>query len=84
MKQLFLTYFVILILPFLLGVIAQLLLGRKLRWLLPSVFAALAVAAAAYAMTNPVPGSEGPGLRAVQLVCLAAGAALTALIKRKK
>lgn len=84
MKQLFLTYFVILILPFLLGVIAQLLLGRKLRYLMPTALMALAAAAAAYATTNPVPGSEGPGLRAVQLSCLAAGAALTALIKRKK
>ena len=78
------VWFMLIILPFLIGVIAQLLLGRKLRWLLPIALTVLAAAAGVWASTNPVPGSEGPGLRAVQLVCLAAGAALTALIKRKK
>ena len=77
-------WFMLIILPFLIGAIAQLLLGRKRRWLLPVALTVLAAAAGAWASTNPVPGSEGPGLRAVQLVCLAAGAALTALIKRKK
>lgn len=77
-------WFMLIILPFLLGVIAQLLLGRKRRWLLPVALTVLAAAAGAWASTNPVPGSEGPGLRAIQLACLAVGAILTALIYRKK
>lgn len=77
-------WFMLIILPFLLGVIAQLLLGRKRRWLLPVALTVSAVVAGVWASTNPVPGSEGPGLRAIQLSCLAVGTILTALIYRKK
>ncbi len=84
MGQIVLNYLVIVILPFLLGFLLQFPLRKRTRWFLPVALALLAAAAAIYASTNPDPGSEGPGLRAVQMVCLAAGAALAALIFRKK
>lgn len=77
-------WFILIVLPFLLGVGAQLLPGRKHRRILPVAFSALAVAVGIWASTNPVPGSEGPGLRAIQMAFLAAGAVLTALVNRRK
>ncbi len=77
-------WFMLIILPFAIGFLLQLLLGRKFRWLLPAGLTALAVSAALYASTIPIPGSEGPGLRAIQLGCLAIGAILAALIFPKR
>jgi len=84
MGQILLNYLVIFILPLILGFFLQFLPRKRTRYLLPIALSALALAAALYASTNPIPGNEGPALRAVQLGCMAAGAILAALIFRKK
>ncbi len=84
MGQILLNYLVIFIIPLILGFFLQFLLRKRTRRLLPVALSVLAIIAVLYALTNPVPGSEGPGLRAIQLCCLAMGAVLTARIFRKK
>ncbi len=84
MGQILLNYLVIFIIPLILGFLLQFLLRKRTRYLLPIALSVLAIAAALYASTNPIPGNEGPGLRAIQLGCMAAGSILSALIFRKK
>ena len=44
--------------------------------------AVLAVALVLWTRTNPIPGSEGPALMALQALCLTLGAGMTGLILR--
>ena len=74
MKQILLNYLAIFVFPLFLGALLRLAAGRrKYSWLVPLAALLLAAALAAYASMNPIPGNEGPGLRAVQAVSLSAG-----------
>lgn len=74
MLQIFLNYLVIFILPLLFGALLRLIVGRrKYDWLVSPAALLLTAALVAYASTNPIPGSEGPGLRALQALCLLLG-----------
>ena len=44
------------------------------------ILAAIACGLVAFASTNPIPGNEGPGLRAVQAACLFIGSVTTGRI----
>ena len=61
--------------PLLAGLLFRLLLRRwRQGWLLTAAAAVLALILFLWALTIPIPGSEGPGLRAIQAVCLTLGA----------
>lgn len=73
----------ILAFPLLAGILVRAALRRKARaWIFTAGAAVLAVALVLWARTNPIPGNEGPALRALQAVFVAVGAGLTGLILR--
>lgn len=61
-----------------------LLAGLLFRWLLTAGAAALALILFLWASTIPIPGSEGPGLRAIQAACLTLGAGVVELVLKLK
>ncbi len=66
--------------PLLAGLLFRLLLRRwRQGWLLTAAAAVLALILFLWALTIPIPGSEGPGLRAIQAVCLTLGAGVMEL-----
>ena len=74
MIQILLNYLYIFVLPLLFGALLRLIAGRwKHAWLVSPAALLLAAALVAYASTNPIPGSEGPGIRALQALCLLLG-----------
>ena len=69
--------------PLLAGILVRWLLRRKARaWIFTAAAAVLAVALVLWTRTNPIPGSEGPALMALQALCLTLGAGMTGLILR--
>ena len=85
MSQILSVYLVILVLPLFLGALLRLTAGqRKYSWLVTFTALILAAVLAAYASTNPIPGNEGPGLRAVQAACLFIGALVAGCVFRFK
>ena len=72
-------------LPLLAGLLFRWLLRRWRRgWLLTAGAAALALILFLWASTIPTPGSEGPGLRAIQAACLTLGAGVVELVLKLK
>lgn len=73
----------LLALPLLAGILVRALLRRRERaWIFTAGAAVLAVALVLWARTNPIPGNEGPALRALQAIFVTVGAGLTGLILR--
>ena len=73
----------ILAFPLLAGILVRSLLRKKKRaWIFTAAAAMLAVALVVWARTNPIPGSEGPALMALQALCLTLGAGMPGLILR--
>lgn len=73
----------IFLLPLLCGVLLYLCFrAKKTSYRVVLILAALACAFVWYASTNPIPGSEGPGLLAIIFVSLTFGALLTMLVIR--
>lgn len=73
----------LLALPLLAGILVRALLRKKRRaWIFTAGAAVLAVALVLWARTNPIPGNEGPALRALQAGFVTVGAGLTGLILR--
>ena len=74
----------IVLLPLLCGVLLYLCFrAKKTSYRVVLILAALACAFVWYASTNPIPGSEGPGLLAIIFVSLTFGALLTMLVLPK-
>lgn len=81
MQQILLNYLIIAVLPLFFGALLRLIVGRrKYAWLVSLLALLLAASLALYASTNPIPGNEGPGLRAVQAACLFIGSVTTGRI----
>ena len=77
------VWILLFLLPALCGTLLYLLCRTKKTSLrLVLVLSALACVFTLYAVTNPIPGSEGPGLLAILFVALAVGAALGILLGR--
>ena len=73
----------ILAFPLLAGILVRALLRRRERaWIFTAGAAVLTVALVLWARTIPIPGNEGPALRALQAVFVTVGAGLTGLILR--
>ena len=73
----------IVLLPLLCGVLLYLCFrAKKTSYRVVLILAALACAFVWYASTNPIPGSEGPGLLAIMFVALTFGALLATLVIR--
>ncbi len=73
----------ILAFPLLAGILVRALLRRRERaWIFTAGAAVLTVALVLWARTIPIPGSEGPALRALQAMFVTVGAALTGLVLR--
>lgn len=73
----------IFLLPLLCGVLLYLCFrAKKTSYRVVLILAALACAFVWYASTNPIPGSEGPGLLAIMFVALTFGALLATLVIR--
>ena len=73
----------IVLLPLLCGVLLYLCFrAKKTSYRVVLIPAALACAFVWYASTNPIPGSEGPGLLAIMFVALTFGALLATLVIR--
>ena len=67
--------------PLLAGLLFRWLLRRRRRgWILTAAAALLALILFLWAITIPIPGSEGPGLRAIQAICLTLGAGVMELL----
>ena len=85
MNQILSVYLVLIVLPLFLGALLRLAAGRrKYAWLVTLAALLSAAVLTAYASTNPIPGSEGPGLRAVQAVCLFTGTLASGCVLRLK
>ncbi len=64
--------------PLLAGILVRALLRKNRRaWIFTAGAAVLAVALVLWARTNPIPGDEGPALRALQASFGTGGAGLT-------
>lgn len=85
MRQIIWNWMLIAVLPFLAGLLFRWLLRRWRRgWILTAAAAILALILFLWALTIPIPGSEGPGLWAIQAVCLALGAGAMGLVLQLK
>lgn len=83
MKQILLNYLAVFVLPLLFGALLRLAAGRrKYAWLVSLAALLLAASLALYASTNPIPGNEGPGLRAVQAAIAFIGALVAGCVFR--
>ena len=83
MGQIIWNWTCILVLPLLAGILVRALLRRRKRaWIFTAAAAAAALALLAWAWTIPIPGNEGPGLRALQALFLTLEAGLTGLVLR--
>ena len=81
MQQILLTYLYITVLPLFFGALLRLIVGRrKYAWLVSLSALLLTAALAIYASTNPIPGNEGAGIRAIQSCCLFIGSVTTGRI----
>ena len=85
MLQIVWNWMLVAVFPLLAGLLFRWLLRRWLRgWLLTAGAAALALILFLWASTIPIPGSEGPGLRAIQAACLTLGAGVVELVLKLK
>ena len=85
MQQILLNYLYVAVLPLFFGALLRLMADRwKYAWLVSLLALLLTAALAIYASTNPIPGNEGPGLRAVQAACLFIGALVAGCVLRFK
>ena len=75
MLQIVWNWMMIAVFPLLAGLLFRLLLRRwRQGWLLTAAAAVLALILFLWALTIPIPGSEGPGLRAIQAASRPRGA----------
>ena len=85
MLQIVWNWMLVAVFPLLAGLLCRWLLRRWRRgWLLTAGAAALALILFLWASTIPIPGSEGPGLRAIQAACLTLGAGVVELVLKLK
>ena len=85
MLQIVWNWMLVAVFPLLAGLRFRWLLRRWRRgWLLTAGAAALALILFLWASTIPIPGSEGPGLRAIQAACLTLGAGVVELVLKLK
>ena len=85
MLQIVWNWMLVAVFPLLAGLLFRWLLRRWRRvWLLTAGAAALALILFLWASTIPIPGSEGPGLRAIQAACLTLGAGVVELVLKLK
>ena len=85
MLQIVWNWMLVAVFPLLAGLLFRWLLHRWRRgWLLTAGAAALALILFLWASTIPIPGSEGPGLRAIQAACLTLGAGVVELVLKLK
>lgn len=85
MLQIVWNWMLVAVFPLLAGLLFCWLLRRWRRgWLLTAGAAALALILFLWASTIPIPGSEGPGLRAIQAACLTLGAGVVELVLKLK
>ena len=85
MLQIVWNWMLVAVFPLLAGLLVRWLLRRWRRgWLLTAGAAALALILFLWASTIPIPGSEGPGLRAIQAACLTLGAGVVELVLKLK
>lgn len=85
MLQIVWNWMLVAVFPLLAGLLFHWLLRRWRRgWLLTAGAAALALILFLWASTIPIPGSEGPGLRAIQAACLTLGAGVVELVLKLK
>ena len=85
MLQIVWNWMLVAVFPLLAGLLFRWLLRRWWRgWLLTAGAAALALILFLWASTIPIPGSEGPGLRAIQAACLTLGAGVVELVLKLK
>lgn len=85
MLQIVWNWMLIAVFPLLAGLLFRWLLrGWRRGWLLTAGAAALALILFLWASTIPIPGSEGPGLRAIQAACLTLGAGVVELVLKLK
>lgn len=85
MLQIVWNWMLVAVFPLLVGLLFRWLLRRWRRgWLLTAGAAALALILFLWASTIPIPGSEGPGLRAIQAACLTLGAGVVELVLKLK
>lgn len=83
MGQIIWNWTCILAIPLLAGILVRALLRRRRRaWIFTAGAAVLAAALVLWARTNPIPGSEGPALRALQALFLTLGTGMTGLVLR--
>lgn len=83
MGQIIWNWACILAFPLLAGILVRALLRRRKRaWIFTAGAAVLALSLLAWAWTIPIPGNEGPALRALQAMFLTLGAGLTGLVLR--
>ena len=85
MLQIVWNWMLVAVFPLRAGVVFGGLVRRGRRgWLLTAGAAALALILFLWASTIPIPGSEGPGLRAIQAACLTLGAGVVELVLKLK
>lgn len=83
MAQIIWNWTCVVALPLLAGILVRALLRRRRRaWIFTAAAAVLAAILVVWARTNPIPGNEGPGLMAIQAMCLAFGAGMTGVLLR--
>ena len=83
MGQIIWNWTCVLVLPLLAGILVRALLRKKKRaWIFTAAAAVAALALLAWAWTIPIPGNEGPGLRALQVLFVTLGAGMTGLVLR--
>ena len=71
--------------PLLAGLLFRWLLRRwRQGWILTAAAAILALILFLWASTIPIPGSEGPGLRAIQAIYLTLGTGVMELVLKLK
>ena len=85
MRQIVWNWMLIAVFPLLAGLLFRRLLRRQRQgWILTAAAAILALILFLWASTIPIPGSEGPGLRAIQAICLTLGAGVMELVLKLK
>ena len=85
MRQIVWNWMLIAVFPLLAGLLFRWLLRRWRRgWILTAAAAILTLILFIWASTLPIPGSEGPSLRAIQAACLTLGAGVMELILKLK
>lgn len=85
MKQILFNYFIIFVLPFVLGGCIRFFCRKWSKaWLITAISAVSTIIAYVVACNPPVLGNEGYGLRTIQLCCFTFASLLVGIVLRKK